>query len=264
MNTQDLFENIKINSCGISDCDANWSWDTGKNGFQDFDIWFVLRGKGRIITERETAEVERGSCLLLFPNTHYIGEHGNNHLLIMNVHFTFSGAERAIFPSELSFLYRKIHDISYMRGTLSRVIHLYNSEKSEDAAVFLRAALSEYFLADKEEEKREFGNDKAEIVKKICSIINTAPENAPSLAHFSSKYGYSADYLGKIFSRSTGISFSGYIANARINKAKFLLSSTSLSVEGVAEALGYYDTCYFSRQFKRIMGISPGRYRKEK
>lgn len=261
MNTQDLFENIKINSCGISDCDAAWHWDTGPCGFQDFDLWFVLRGKGRIITERETAEVERGSCLLLFPNTHYIGEHGEEHLLTMNVHFQLSpkGAEAL---GAHPFLYKRIADIGYMRETLSRVIRLYNSAKTESARVFFLAALSEYFEASKPEEKSETGGEKSAIIEKICDRINLSPEEAHSLAAFAAEYGYSADYLGRVFSRAAGISFSEYLANARVNKAKFLLSSTSLSIEGVAEALGYYDTCYFARQFKRITGTSPGKYRK--
>ena len=109
---------------------------------------------------------------------------------------------------------------------------------------------------------REPGTDKPGIVQKICDRINLAPEEAHSLAAFAAEYGYSADYIGRVFSRAAGISFSEYLANARVNKAKFLLSSTALSVEGVAEALGYYDACYFARQFKRIVGISPGKYRK--
>ena len=259
---QNLFENVKINSCGISDCDAAWHWDTGKSGFQDFDLWFVLRGKGRIITERETAEVEKGSCLLLFPNTHYIGEHGDEHLLTMNVHFQLSRKAYEALGSP-PFLYKRIADISYMRETLARVIRLYNSAKTESARVFFLAALSEYFEANSPEEKRETGGEKSAIVESICDRINLSPEEAHSLAAFAAEYGYSADYLGRVFSRTVGISFSEYLANARVNKAKFLLSSTSLSLEGVAEALGYYDTCYFTRQFKRITGISPGKYRKE-
>ena len=261
MDTQNLFENLKINSCGISDCDAAWRWDTGEGGFQDFDLWFVLRGRGRIITERETAEVERGSCLLLFPGTHYIGEHGGEHLLIMNVHFAFSGGFAEALRAH-PFLYKHITDISYMRQTLSRTIRLYNSGKSGEAAVFFRAALSEYFLVDAEEERRELGAGKPQIVQKICDIINISPEKQHSLAGFAAEYGYSADYLGRIFSRAAGIPFSEYLANARVNKAKFLLSSTSMSVEEVAEALGYYDACCFSRRFKRITGVSPGKYRK--
>ena len=263
MNTQNLFENAKINSCGISDCDAAWHWDTGKSGFQDFDLWFVLRGKGRIITERETAEVERGSCLLLFPNTHYIGEHGEEHLLTMNVHFQLSETEAKTLGSP-PFLYKRISDISYMRETLERVIRLYNSAKTESARIFFLAALSEYFEATAPEEKSENGGEKNALVEKICDRINLSPEEPHSLSDFAAEYGYSADYLGRIFSHAAGISFSEYLANARVNKAKFLLSSTSLSVEGVAEALGYYDACYFARQFKRITGTSPGKYRKSR
>jgi len=261
MNTNILLENVRINSCGISDCDAAWHWDTGKSGFQDFDLWFVLRGKGRIITERETAEVEKGSCLLLFPNTHYIGEHGEEHLLIMNVHFQISEKAAKNLGAH-PFLYKHIADIGYMRETLGRVIRLYNSAKTECARIFFLSALAEYFEATSPEEKRETGGEKSVIVEKICDRINLSPEEAHSLTSFAVEYGYSADYLGRIFSRAVGISFSEYLSNARVNKAKFLLSSTSISVEGVAEALGYYDTCYFSRQFKRITGISPGRYRK--
>ena len=264
MKTQNLLQNIKINSCGISDCDAAWHWDTGKNGFQDFDLWFVLRGKGRIITERETAEVERGSCLLLFPDTHYIGEHDNEHLLIMNVHFQFSAEISAESFSSSSFLHKQIYDTGYMRQTLARVIRLYNADKSESACAFFAAALSEYFETGAAEEKSEPRGIKQNLVKKICDRINLAPEETHSLSAFAEEYGYSADYIGKLFSRAVGISFSEYLANTRINKAKFLLSSTELSVEGVAEALGYYDTCYFIRQFKRITGTSPGRYRKGK
>ena len=264
METKNLLKNIKINSCGISDCDAHWRWDTGKNGFQDFDLWFVLRGKGRIITERETAEVRQGSCMLLFPNTHYVGEHDKDFLLTMNVHFQFdSGIPEGIF-GEAPFLHKQIYDIGYMRDTLSRVIRLYNADKSDSACAFFAAALSEYFEVSVMEEKSEFGADKPSLVQKICDRINIAPEEAHSLAAFAAEYGYSADYLGRVFSGAVGISFSEYVANTRINKAKFLLSSTELSVEGVADALGYYDTCYFIRQFKRITGTSPGRYRKGK
>ncbi len=262
METQNLLKNIKINSCGISDCDASWCWDTGKNGFQDFDLWFVLRGKGRIITERETAEVRPGSCMLLFPGTHYIGEHDGDFLLIMNVHFQFEGGVSREMFGDVPFLHKQIYDIGYMRGTLSRVIRLYNADKVGNACAFFAAALAEYFAAGTAEEKSAPGAGKPSLVQKICDRINTSPEEAHSLAAYAAEHGYSADYLGRVFSAEVGISFSEYVANTRINKAKFLLSSTELSVEGVAEALGYYDTCYFSRQFKRITGTSPGKYRR--
>ena len=37
---------LKVNSCGISDCRPEWHWDI--NGFNDYDLWTVFRGKGKL------------------------------------------------------------------------------------------------------------------------------------------------------------------------------------------------------------------------
>ena len=60
---------IRINSCGISDCPADWSWNTV--GFPDYDLWTVLRGKGTIICGGEPMEITAGKSFLLCPNTQY-------------------------------------------------------------------------------------------------------------------------------------------------------------------------------------------------
>lgn len=264
MNNLDFLKNIKINSCGISDCGADWRWDTGESGFRDFDFWLVVRGKGRMRANLSSVEVKRGSCLILFPNTHYVGEHSKeNQLMTMNVHF--SAPEWHSEPcteSGLPFVFHDISDISYMIDMLYRVIRLYNADKAELAETVFRSALVEYFSQNSITPENEYSADKPALIQKICDAINISPARAPTLSAFAAEYGYSADYLGRIFSKSVGISFSEYVANARVNKAKFLLSSTSMSLDEIAESLGYYDPCHFSRQFKRITGTSPGKYKK--
>lgn len=77
---------IRINSCGISDCPADWSWNTV--GFPDYDLWTVLRGKGTIICGGEPMEITAGKSFLLCPNTQYNASHDvNDRLLALNVHF---------------------------------------------------------------------------------------------------------------------------------------------------------------------------------
>jgi transcriptional regulator GlxA family with amidase domain len=49
--------------------------------------------------------------------------------------------------------------------------------------------------------------------------------------------------------------------NQRLNKARHLLSSTSLSIKEIAEAVGYDNPLYFSRVFTTQMNITPSRYR---
>lgn len=265
MNTLDFLDSVKINSCGISECGKGWRWDTGKNGFQDFDLWLVAGGKGRIISGEKIFEVTKGACLLLLPDTHYIGEQDPDHqLTVMNVHFSVQNGALLPYCGENSpLIYRAASDIVYFCGILRRVVHLYNSAQNPLAETVFRAALAEYFSLFPALGDKEYREDKYEMVQKMCDCVNASPESAPPLSVFASKFGYSADYVGKVFSRDIGISYSDYVANARVNKAKFLLSSSSLTLEEISAELRYYDVCHFSRQFRRITGSSPGRYRKE-
>lgn len=48
----------------------------------------------------------------------------------------------------------------------------------------------------------------------------------------------------------------------RIDYAKYILETSSLSIEQVAEISGYTNEVHFFRQFKQITGITPARYRK--
>ena len=265
MSTLDFLDRIKINSCGITECGRSWHWDTGKSGFHDFDLWLVVQGKGRIIAGEKSFEVTRGACLLLLPETHYVGEHDTEHpFTIMNVHFSApDGALSPYCDGTSPLIYRAVNDLTYFCGLLRRVVRLYNAAQKALAATVFRAALAEYFSLFPAIRDGENGESKAEIIQKMCDRVNTAPESAPPLSDFSAQFSYSADYLGKLFSRDVGISYSDYVANARVNKAKFLLCSSALSLEEISEELRYYDVCHFSRQFKRITGTSPGKYRKE-
>lgn len=52
------------------------------------------------------------------------------------------------------------------------------------------------------------------------------------------------------------------LIRARIEKAKFLLSTHTMSVSSVAYTVGYENICHFNRQFKKLTSISPGKYAK--
>ena len=61
--------------------------------------------------------------------------------------------------------------------------------------------------------------------------------------------------------KAVGKSATEYINEYRIEKASILLKNTDESVSRVATDVGYDDLNYFSRIFKRIMGMSPVKYR---
>lgn len=68
-------------------------------------------------------------------------------------------------------------------------------------------------------------------------------------------------YISVCFKRETGTNFVDYINEYRIERAKELLRTTQDTVYSIAEQVGLPDTHYFSKIFKRYMGISPNEYR---
>ena len=71
------------------------------------------------------------------------------------------------------------------------------------------------------------------------------------------------DYLSRAFKKHTGIGMAKYLNNIRIRKAQELLKSTDLQVMEIADQVGYFDSKYFSRQFKLATGMTPAQYRQE-
>ncbi|MBR7082787.1 MAG: helix-turn-helix domain-containing protein, partial [Clostridia bacterium] len=256
---------IKIISCGITDCGPEWHWDTGEGGFHDYDLWTVFRGRGVLICGGDSWESTVGDSLLLPPNTRCVGVRElNDNMLTLNVHFYFLADGKPIFPFLGGAVHRKLNDVSFMRDVLFRVIQLFNAGKEELAEAVFSSALVEFFEQESIADDSAFGNDKGELIRKVCDMINTSPANVPPLKEMAKKYGYSPDYFGRVFTSAAGIPISEYIKNAKLNQAKLMLASTSMTVEEIADELGYYDACYFSRQFKRETGCTPMFYRKNK
>ena len=71
------------------------------------------------------------------------------------------------------------------------------------------------------------------------------------------------NYLSRLFKRVTGEGCNEYIVRKRIERAKSLLSTTTLKVGEISIMVGYHDMNYFSLAFKKHIGVSPVRYREQ-
>nr|WP_286207920.1 response regulator [Clostridium caldaquaticum] len=72
----------------------------------------------------------------------------------------------------------------------------------------------------------------------------------------------SSSYLSTIFRKETGLNFSEYLINCRIEEAKKLLKKTNKSMAEISEKIGYSDVKYFSKLFNKKVGLKPSEYRK--
>ncbi|MCF7933906.1 MAG: AraC family transcriptional regulator, partial [Spirochaetia bacterium] len=70
-------------------------------------------------------------------------------------------------------------------------------------------------------------------------------------------------YLSRVLTKDSGIGFSSYLTNLRIEKAIELMTGSSLKLYEIAEAVGFNSSETFSRAFKRVKQVSPQSYLKK-
>lgn len=102
------------------------------------------------------------------------------------------------------------------------------------------------------------------VIKQILQEIKSHYKEELSLKTLSYKYHINSSYLGQIFQKEIGCSFSQYINNFRNSKARELILNTNKKMNEIAIEVGYPDTSYFYRKFKQCYGVSPASLREMK
>lgn len=99
-------------------------------------------------------------------------------------------------------------------------------------------------------------------VKKAQAMIHEYYQTGIMLEEIADKLNITPEYLGNQFHKEMGVTFSAYMKNYRIGKAKELLLKTPLKLYEIAQKVGYADAKYFSRVFREATGQLPADYRK--
>lgn len=103
-----------------------------------------------------------------------------------------------------------------------------------------------------------------QIIQLAAAYINTNFSNNITLEFAAYELSLSSNYPGTLFKKYMGTSFNEYLNNTRLKYARGLLLSSELTGKEIAFASGYSSLEYFSYCFKKIMNITPGKYRELK
>ena len=99
------------------------------------------------------------------------------------------------------------------------------------------------------------------LVSGVIVIIDSDLSAELSLKTLAEKQNVSAGYLSAIFKKETGKTLTEFITERRMKNAEYLLATTSLEIQSVAQHSGILDLQYFSKLFKKHTGKSPKEYR---
>lgn len=102
------------------------------------------------------------------------------------------------------------------------------------------------------------------VVKQIMEEVRKNYKEDMNLKTLAYKYHMNASYLGQIFQKEVGCSFTQYLSNTKNKIAKDLILNTNMKINDIAKEVGYPDTSYFYRKFKQCYGVSPASLRNMK
>ena len=99
------------------------------------------------------------------------------------------------------------------------------------------------------------------VVEKVLYFIATNFRNSIGLQEVAKEVNFSPAYLTDLIRRETGKTVGSWIVERRMTEARHLLLATDLPVNQIAESVGYFDSSYFIRLFRRLNGTTPQAWR---
>ena len=123
------------------------------------------------------------------------------------------------------------------------------------------AALVNTFADGEESQKPESSEDNlSAISRSAAKFIDDHYSENISLSVVANKLGLSSSYLSTKFSQDMGMGFVDYVNKVRIEKACLYLKQGYYKVYEISEKVGFNDTKYFTKLFKKITGYTPKKF----
>lgn len=128
-----------------------------------------------------------------------------------------------------------------------------------------RNALLHQLLAEMAGQTQASAKGPSPKIRHVVASLEADIAGAPNLDTLAGEVGLSRRSLIRYFKRETGKTLTQFLHQRRISLAQaMLLSDPTLAVGAVAQHLGFYDSYHFGHVFKKVVGVSPGRFRRSK
>jgi len=131
-----------------------------------------------------------------------------------------------------------------------------------DTFTQLKQSLRQFFIGMGKELQRQRDIKGSSILQHCVDYLEEHYMDEINLEVIAVKYYFNPSYFSTLFKNHFNKTFSEYLIELRMNKAKDLLLGSSKKVKEIAVLIGYRDANYFVRSFKRFYGMTPEEFRK--
>lgn len=235
----------------------------------------MVAGHNTTITRHEISEESRGLAELFELSEELLDsiKQADQALVADKLDSMFAIASRSNFTHQamVQFALQLIFRSSKASGDHSVVEHLQDSQMQLEQSLERCETIAEMktrlyevisLMIAKLQEKRNAKRRSGDVIRDIICYIDEHYDNPDiSLNYLADKYEISPSYLSKTFKDFTTTNFVDYVIRVRMDAARSLLTNPSLSVNQVAEQVGYANVTSFMRSFKKINGMTPSEFR---
>ncbi len=252
---------LAVYSCGVQRCGAHHSW--GPAVRDHYLIHYITSGQGVFSCGGKNYPLSAGDGFLVVPShvVSYIADE-NDPWEYCWVGFNGSDAKRLMSQTGLLTLGPVFHygEDSRLQELLMNICGASGSgpsaeAKMESGLLLFLAELMEHYGVPAAEHTSGY-----EYVQKAIKFIDYNYSSNIDINDVAASAGISRSHLYRLFMQHISMPPNEYLMRYRISKSAELLEGNSLSVGEVAYSTGFSDQLYFSRVFKKYMGVPPSRY----
>ncbi|MBM7566737.1 helix-turn-helix domain-containing protein [Paenibacillus sacheonensis] len=242
-------------------CEPGWKWQKREKPLSNYDLFYVWSGSGEVMLNGVPVPVSKGSCFLFRPGDFTSATHDPQRPLVLTyIHFDVTEPVDMI-PESYRTLEETV-DFEYLLVRYVRLFLVKTYAAEEEAQLILKQLIIHLLRADREAPvERKSSNQLTEAIHEIANFIRQNPGIAHRVEDLALRAQLSPRYFSIKFKEMIGSSVQSYLIRTRIERAQHLLMHAGMNVTEVADALGYRDIFFFSRQFKQYTGKSPSEIR---
>lgn len=244
---------------------GNKSWDlTGPVRFPSHHIMLVTSGKCTFHLMGESVTLHRGEVLVTTPWTDVRCDDGDvEEYSLLSARFDPKrSAEKTSHPqppAQGGYVVVRPKREATFEVMMEQLLRAWNRTPESDAVLAASAILHAMLWVLCEELSEVAAESRDHRMEAIRKTLDEDPESQVTIPELAKQAGLSEGHFSRRFKKHVGISPKGYQHQICMRHAHFMLQEEDLSVQEVADRLGYSDAFVFSRQFKKTWGVSPSK-----
>ncbi|MDQ8197134.1 helix-turn-helix transcriptional regulator [Pelagicoccus enzymogenes] len=253
------FKRVRVCLCDrliLHNNPPGWNW---RSQIPDYhNLWIALSGPGKMWINSNAIPFATGTAILLYPGDEvYAERHDASGMRNIGLHFTFTETAKSKKQIEAfrqrSTQLRRLSLIHEMARYLSEIPVSQNEEASDWATKIFLVFARDWLLGP--EDPRD------QIIRAQVERIKERPYECLPTEELAQEAGLSLSQYRRRFAKLTQTQPRTFSILQRLETAKRLLLESTLNIDQIAQALGFRDTPFFSRQFKQKTGTSPSDFR---